>query len=197
MATDYEKLSENLRRFYDFKDKVILYVGAAGRQLLDLAAPRKLIAIDKEVEALQALNACIAAKGLQDSVEVVGASFAEVTSRGDAVDFEFCLHEMDDAEKTLIQAKSLAPDIVVYDHSPGSEWIFFGAEENNVARSAAVMERFGIRGRQTFHAEQRFANHAELLAKVSPQGPLAVERARRFAGATDIVIPMSYELNLL
>jgi hypothetical protein len=59
------------------------------------------------------------------------------------------------------------------------------------------MERFGIRRQQVFHAEQRFANHAELLSKVGPQGSLAAKRAQRFAGAVDIVIPMSYELNLL
>jgi hypothetical protein len=53
------------------------------------------------------------------------------------------------------------------------------------------------RSRQTFHAEQRFSNYGELLAKVSPHGPLAIERAQRFAGITDIVIPMAYELNLL
>jgi hypothetical protein len=104
---------------------------------------------------------------------------------------------MDDPEKALIHAKSLAPDIVVYDHSPGSEWIYYGAEESKVARSSAAMERFGIRRRQTFYAEQRFGNHAELLAKVSPQGPLAIARAQRFAGATNVVIPMNYELNLL
>jgi hypothetical protein len=59
------------------------------------------------------------------------------------------------------------------------------------------MGRFGIRRRQTFHGDQRFGDFTELLAKVRPQGPLAIERAQRFAGATDIVIPMSYELNLL
>jgi hypothetical protein len=32
---------------------------------------------------------------------------------------------------------------------------------------------------------------------VGPQGPVAVERAQRFRGATNIVIPMRYELNLL
>jgi hypothetical protein len=111
--------------------------------------------------------------------------------------FEFCLHEMDDPEKALMHAKSLAPDIVVYDHSPGSEWIYYGAEEDKVCRSFAAMEHFGIRRRQTLHAEQRFTRYAELVAKVSPQGPLAVERVQPFATATDIVIPMSYELNLL
>ena len=198
MATDYAKLTENLCRFYDFRDKVVLFIGAAGRQLLDPATrTRKLIAIDRDVEALRELKANIIAQGLQDSVEVVGASFEEVTSHGDAVYFEFCLHEMDDPEKALVHAKSLAPDIVVYDHSPGSEWIYYGAEENKVSRSSAAMERFGIRRRQTFHAEQWFGNHAELLAKVSPQGPVAIARAQRFAGATNIVIPMGYELNLL
>ncbi len=199
MATDYARLAKNLGCFYDFTGKVVLFIGAAGRQLLDPATPtRKLIAIDKDAEALRRLNAQIGAQGLQDSVEVIAASFEEVKLRGDTVYFEFCLHEMDDPEKALIHAKSLAPDIVVYDHSPDSEWIYYGAEENKVARSAAVMAHFGIRRRQAFHAEQRFANYNELLAKVRPQGPLAIDRAQRFAGATtDIVIPMSYELNLL
>jgi len=198
LATDYARLTENLRRFYDFGGKVVLYVGAGGGQLLDPATPtRKLIAIDKDVEALRQLKAALAAKGLEDSVAVVAASFEQVTLHGDAVYFEFCLHEMDDPEKALLHAKSLAPEVVVYDHSPGSEWIYYGAEENKVTLSSAVMERFGIRRRQTFHAEQRFADYAELLAKVRPQGPLAIERAQRFRGATDIVIPMSYELNLL
>ena len=198
MATDYAKLADNLCRFYDFTDKVVLYIGAAGRQLLDPATrTRKLIAIDKDTAALRELKANIVAQGLQDSVEVVGTSFDKVKLHGDAVYFEFCLHEMDDPGEALIHAKSLAPDIVVYDHSPGSEWIYYGAEEDKVARSFAAMERIAIQRRQTFQAEQRFANYEELLAKVSPQGPLAIERTQRFAGATNIVIPMSYELNLL
>ncbi len=198
MATDYAKLSENLSRFYDFRDKTILYVGAAGRQLLDPRTPaRKLIAIDRDQKALEELKANVVEQDLRDSVEVIGAGFEEIMIHGDVVYLEFCLHEMDDAEQALRHAKSLAPDIVVYDHSPDSEWIFYGAEEDKVARSSAAMQRCGIRRRQTFRAEQRFANHAELLAKVGPQGAVAIERTARFAGATSIVIPMNYELNLL
>jgi len=198
MATDYAQLTANLCSFYDFTDKVVLFVGAAGRQLLDpTARTRKLIAIDKDVAAIRELQAATAAKGLQDSMEAIAADFADLTLSGDTVYFEFCLHEMDDPEKTLRHAKTLAPDIVVYDHSPGSEWIYYGAEEDKVARSAAVMQRFGIRRHQAFHVEQSFATYAELLAKVTPQGPLAIERVQRFASSTNIVIPMSYELNLL
>jgi len=198
LATDYAKLTENLLRFYDFTNKVVLFVGAGGKQLLGPSAgTRKLIAIDQDVEALRELAANVAARGMQEAVEVVGSKFEDVARSGDAVYFEFCLHEMADPEKALTHAKNLAPDLVVFDHSPGSEWIFYGAEEDKVQRSAQAMERFGLRRRERFHAEQRFQNYAELLAKVSPQGPTAIERAQRFAGATNIVIPMDYELNLL
>jgi hypothetical protein len=198
MATDYAQLTKNLLRFYDFTNKVVLFVGAAGRQLLTPSAgTKKLIAIDQDVEALRELAANVAAKGIQDSVEVVGSKFEDVALSGDAVYFEFCLHEITDPQKALTHAKNLARDIVVFDHSPDSEWIFYGAEEEKVRSSAQAMERFGLRGRERFLTEQRFEDYAELLAKVSAQGPIAIQRAQRFAGATNIIIPMRYELNLL
>ncbi|MFY9910426.1 MAG: hypothetical protein WCF22_07690 [Candidatus Sulfotelmatobacter sp.] len=198
MATDYAQLTRNLLRFYDFRNKVVLFVGAGGRQLLDSSSgTNKLIAIDQDVEALRELSANVAAKGIAESVEIVGSKFEDVARSGDVVYFEFCLHEMADPQKALTHAKNLACDIVVFDHSPGSEWIFYGAEEAKVRGSKQAMERFGLRGHESFHTEQRFENYAELLAKVRPQGPKAIERIQRFAGATNIVIPMRYELNLL
>ena len=198
MATDYAKLAENLLHFYDFTGKVVLFVGAGGRQLLSAAAgTKRLIAIDKDVAALAQLRANLVAQGLQNLVEVVAGEFEDFQMQVNTVYFEFCFHEMSDPEKALIHAKALAPDIVVYDHSPDSEWIYYGAEEEKVASSSEVMKRFGIRRRQTFHAEQQFGNYAELLAKLHGQGPLAMERAQRFAKSTTIAIPMRYELNLL
>ncbi len=198
MATDYAKLSEDLRQFYDFSGKVVLFVGAGGRQLLDPGTPvKKLVAIDRDVYALRELKKDVLARRLENSVEVIAANFEEVAYRGDVVYFEFCLHEMDNPEKALAHAKSLAPDVVVYDHSPGSEWAYYVVEEEKISRSYMAMERFGIRRRQTFRNEQRFANHAELLTKVSTQGPVAIERAQPFASNTGILISMSYELNLL
>ena len=37
----------------------------------------------------------------------------------------------------VAHARTLAPDVVVFDHAPGSEWIYYGAEERLVARSAS------------------------------------------------------------
>jgi hypothetical protein len=133
---------------------------------------------------------------LQNSVEVVRSCFQDVTLGGDVVYFEFCLHEMDDVQKALSHARTLAPDIVVYDHLPGSDWVFHAAEEDKVRRSAEAMKRFGVRRRERFCTEQCFRDHAELLAKATVQGAIAIQRAQRFAGATSIAIPMRYELAL-
>ncbi len=198
MAVDLRELTANLVRFYDFRNKVVLFVGAGGRQLLDPSVgTRKLIAIDQDAAALQELKANIAARGWQSSIEVVASNFEDVRLSGDVVYFEFCLHEMNDPMKSLNHARTLASDIVVYDHSPASEWIFYGAEEDKVGRSAQAMERFGIRRREAFHAEQRFQDHAELLARLAGQGELAIQRAQHFSGATSIAIPMDYEAVLL
>jgi Methyltransferase domain len=198
MAVDLRKLTENLVRFYDFKGKVVLYAGAGGRQLLDPSAgTQKLIAIDQDAESLEELKANIVARGWQNFMEVLASNFDDVTLSADVVYFEFCLHEMNDPQKSLEHARTLAPDIVVYDHAPGSEWIFYGAEEDKVRISAAAMERYGIRRREAFRDVQRFQDCPELLARVAGQGELAIQRAQRFAGATNIAIPMDYEAVLL
>lgn len=195
MATDYRQLTENLHRFYNFTGKVVLYVGAGGRQLLSPStAAKKLIAIDQNVEALRELGASVENKPKQREVEVIAAEFESVSLRGDVVYFEFCLHEMNDPQEALSHARTLAPDIVVFDHSPGSQWAFYAAEEEKVRRAAEAMNHFGIRRREKFHTAQHFQDHSELLAKVAPQGSVAVERVQQFTGATNIVIPMSYEL---
>ncbi len=168
------------------------------KQLLDLSSgARNLIAIDQDATAIGKFRDRVAALGLRESVNAIAAPFEEVTSSGDVVYFEFCLHEMSDPEKALIHARTLAPDIVVFDHSPGSDWTFQAAEEDKVLRSAEAMQRFGIRRRERYCTEQRLADYAELLARFSGQGAVAIERAQRFKGTTGIVIPMPYELNLL
>jgi hypothetical protein len=198
MAADYGKLAENLRHFYDFADKTVLYVGAGGRQLLNRSIEmKKLIAIDQDLASLSSLQAQVAATATARSTDIIVSKFADVQLAGDVVYFEFCLHEMPDPAQALAHAKALARDIVVFDHSPESDWSFYAAEEDKVRRAAEAMERFGIRRRESFCSEQRFRYYAELLAKVTSQGRLATQRARRFVGATDIVIPMNYQLALL
>jgi len=86
---------------------------------------------------------------------------------------------------------------VLYVGAGGQQWIFYGAEEDKVEISAGAMRHFGVRRTEKFRTEQRFANYGELVDKVRGQGPIAVHRTERFAYATEIVIPMMYELCLL
>ena len=198
MATDLRLVVQNLLDFYPFAGKTVVSVGAGGGQLVEYGREaRRVVAVDSDVEALRRLADVLGAKGLAERFELVCSDFLDVTARGDVVLFEFSLHEMPDPERALAHARTLAPDVVVLDHAPGSEWAWHVVEEEKVRRSAEAARRAGVRAERLFRGEQRFASQAELLAKVSGQGPLAVERAERFRGASDIVIPFGYEVALL
>ena len=67
---NYEQLAENLRDFYDFTSKVVLFVGAGRKQLLDpFVRTKKLIAIaDRNIETLGELKKEVATRGPHGSV---------------------------------------------------------------------------------------------------------------------------------
>ena len=198
MAADYALLTKNLCEFYDFAGKTILLVGAGHGQLLDPAIPvKKLIAVDSDLAALSEFQKKIASNPSSTAVEVVHGKFEDVISQADVVYFEFCLHEISDPFAALKRARSLANDVVVFDHSPASEWVFYGAEEEIVRRSSEAMKNFGIRRSTSFRTVQRFKSGAELLSKVAAQGSLAVERAQRYARINNFTIPMVCDLVLL
>ena len=198
MATDLRLVVQNLLDFYPFAGKTVVSVGAGGGQLVEYGREaRRVGVVDSDVEALRRLADVLAERGLMDRFEPTCSDLLDVTARSDVVLFEFSLHEMPDPESALAHARTLAPDVVVLDHAPGSEWAWHVVEEEKVRRSAEAARRAGVRAERLFGGERRFTSHAELLAKVSGQGPLAVERAERFRGASGIVIPFGYESLLL
>ena len=198
MAADYKQMEQNFREFYDFSGKAVVGVGAGGGPFTDLVCEsRKLIVIDKDPAAIRQWEARIAAGGLKDRVDIVQADFCATSPRGDVVYFEFCLHEMDDPSQTLRHALTLAPEVLVFDHLPDSEWAFQGAEEDKVRRSTDALADFNCVRHQAFRSEQRFQTYQQLLDKVSPQGALAMQRAERYRGVAEIAIPMTYGLSLL
>ena len=198
MAADYKQMEQNFREFYDFSGKTVVGVGAGGGPFTDLVCEsKKLIVIDKAPAAIRQWEARVAAGGRKDRVEIVQADFCATSPRGDVVYFEFCLHEMDDPTETLRHALTLAPEVLVFDHLPDSEWAFQGAEEDKVRRSTDALADFHCLRQQAFRSEQRFETYQQLLDKVSPQGALAVQRAERYRGVAEIAIPMTYGLSLL
>ena len=198
MATDYGKIVEDLLAFYDFRDKTIVAVGAGGGQLIEYGRPaRKVIAVDNDAPALDKLRENLKAAGLEDKFTRVLCDFNRAATTGDAVLFEFCLHELPDPAAALRHAKDLAPDVVIFDHGPGSDWAFFASEEDKVRISWRAVEGFPIRKRQSFRAIHAFKTYEELFLKVKSQGETSLRRIEKFRNDTDIAIPLIYEMALI
>jgi hypothetical protein len=198
LTTNYAALSENLEGFYDFTDKVILLVGAGTGTLLPSELRlKKLIAVDRSVGALADSKGKLSQIRSRHPLEIIPAKFESVFLFADVVYFEFSLHEIVDPKLALTHARGMAPDIVVFDHSPNSDWAFHTGEEHMVRRSSLAMKRFRIRRRKVLQVEQRFADYPELFSKVSAQGPIAARRANSYLGAENIIIPMRCQLVLL
>ena len=198
MVVNRNRLTVNLTKFYDFKGKSVLYVGAGRGQLLGPASGvSKVAAVDCDAESLEGFRSEAKTKWAGIPIRFVPQYFESVNLEGDVVYFEFCLHEMLDPREALDHAHSLARDIVVMDHLPKSKWIFYGAEEAQVLLSAKAVRSFGIKRSERFTAQQKFKNCEELEARMSEQGEVSHKRVLALKGAKDIRIPMDYGLYLL
>jgi CheY-like chemotaxis protein len=198
MAADYESMARNLLSFYDFNDKTVIAVGAGGGKLAEYGrAARQILAVDNDPAALKQLGENLDRLGLAHKFTLIQSDFSKLELRGDAVLFEFCLHEMADAEAALTRAKCLAPDVVLFDHAPGSPWAYYVVEEEKVRIAWEAVARLPVRERREYETVQKFRDYGELLDKVRPQGEIAVRRIDKWRGQVDIIIPMVYSLALI
>jgi SAM-dependent methyltransferase len=198
MATDIAKVLANLTSFYDFRNKSVVHVGAGGGQFIGYASDaRHVVAVDPDAAALAPLRAAIDRLGLSDRFTVRQALFESLSDRADVVFFEFCLHEMDDPEAVLRHARTLAPDTLVIDHVPESQWAWHTAEVEKAARSWAAIERAGVSADRVFVGRQLFPDADALVARLASLGEPAVSRARALEGVTGIDIEMIYRVALL
>ncbi len=171
----------------------MIAVGAGGGQFAGWARPtRRVVAVDADAEALARLSEAVRRLALADKYEMVAGDFYALERVGDAVLFEFCLHEIPDPAAALRRAKRLAPDVVVLDHAPGSPWAYYTAEEEKVAAEWRALAAFPARRSRVFEAVQRFEAFSELEEKVRPQGELSLRRIAAFRGQETITIPRSY-----
>lgn len=198
MAADYKKMVADLLAFYDFRDKLILTVGAGGGQLIEYGrTARKVLALDSDAAALDKLRENLGIAGLEDRFEPVLGDFFAVELKADVVLFEFSLHEMADPAAAVERARDAAPEVVVFDHGPGSEWAFYTAEEVKVVRSWAALGRAPVKKIRMYEGTQIFPGYEELYQKVKGQGEISLARIEKYRGRTGIRIPFSYGLALI
>jgi tRNA G37 N-methylase Trm5 len=198
VAVDIKALIAELTSFYDFRDKTVVSVGAGGGQMVEFArAAKMVIAVDRDPVALEKLRESLAAARLEDIVSPVLSDFEGITARADVVLFEFSLHEMDDPESALKHAATLAPDVVIFDHWPGSEWSYYAGEEAKVAAAWTAISRFVPQKKERRETTQVFEKYEDLFQKLKVMGETSLSRIKKYEGRRDIRIPMLYGLALI
>jgi SAM-dependent methyltransferase len=198
VATDLGQIVSRLTAFYDFAGRTVVGVGAGGGQLIEWASEAAhVVAVDPDRTAIERLEARLDSLGWRDRFTVLPDDFLDVRPRGDAVLFEFCLHLLPDPERALAHAATLAADLVVLDHAPGSQWTWCAAEETGVADAWQAVSRRSVRRSLDVKASQRFADFGELQSRLAAQGPQRAARIEGQRGREDISIDMPYRLALL
>lgn len=198
MPADYRRMVANLLGFYDFSGKTVIAVGAGGGQLVEYGrAAARVLALDNDAPALARLRERLGATGLANKFRPLLCDFMRAELEADVVLFEFCLHEMPDPGAAVGRALGMAAAVVVFDHWPGSEWSYLGAEEVKIEASWAALARFPVTKTQRHEDTQVFRDYEELYDKVKGQGETSLARIAAFRGQTGIRIPMSYGLALV
>ena len=198
MATDVQKIVENLLSAYDFSGRIIIAVGGGGGQFIEYGrTARQVLALDNDGEAIRKLQENLKKAGLEDRFTPILGDFFEAKLKGDGVLFEFCLHEMPDPKAAVQHAQTMASDIIIIDHWPDSEWSYYTAEDQKVARSWASLESLSFRKSQKYDGVHFFRDYDELYQKVKDQGSLSLARIEKFRSKKDISIPLSYGIAVI
>jgi len=198
MVVNRDELTANLIKFYDFRGKSLLYTGCGLGQLLPPESRvSSVAAIDRDAKALKAFRDVAKTKWAGIPIRFFPRKFETVNVKGDVAYFEFCMHMMDDPKFTLEHARSLAKDIVILDHLPGSKWVYFWAGEEDVLRSTKTIESFGVKRTMKFMTEQRFEDGKALARRLDRVGKEAKRRILELKDAKDIRMRMDYGLYLL
>jgi tRNA A58 N-methylase Trm61 len=198
MATDVQKIIQNLLAVYDSSGRTIIVVGAGGGQFIEYGRrAAHVLALDGDAAAIQLLRENLKKAGLEDRFTPILGDFYEFGLKGDAVIFEFCLHEMPDPKAAIRHAQTMAPDIVVIDHWPGSEWSYYTAETEKVRASWEALESFPLKRKQTHRTVHLFNDYNELHLKLKDQGELSLARIEKFRSKKDIAIPITYGIAVI
>jgi ubiquinone/menaquinone biosynthesis C-methylase UbiE len=198
MPTDIGPIVESLSAFYAFDGKIVIHVGAGDGRLIGYASScRRVVAVDNDVSALEALDRRIAELALEKTVTSVACDFYDLELPGDVVLLEFCLHELRDPHAAIDLARAMAEDVVVIDHLPESRWSWYANEDKAVAAAWKAVAAKGTRSMQSYQSVQRFNGYTELQARLASSGEESLRRIAELRDRTAIEIPMPYGIALL
>lgn len=198
MAADIKRMIDNLLGFYDFNNKTIISVGAGGGQFIEYGRySKQVMAVDIDQEALSKLEIALKKNQLAEKFILIHSDFFLLNPKADVVMFEFCLHEMENAEAAIKHALTLAPSVLINDHWTNSEWAFIVDEKEKVSKSWSAVMGFNLKKVQQYDTIQFFHDYDELYQKVNGQGENTISRIIKYKGKKDFTIPMTYVFALI
>lgn len=198
MADDIRTMIKNLLAFYDFSDKNVISVGAGGGQFIEYAEKAARIhAVDSDKHAMDSLREVLKKKDWKTEFHFHILDFMNFQIKADLVFFEFSLHEMPDPGPALRHAFTLADEILIIDHYPGSQWAYIVSEEDKARNAWQAIEELKIARHQVVGTLHAFLTYDELYEKVKTQGQTSIDRIEGFRNQTGFTIPMTYALALL
>ena len=198
MATVLLQIINNLLELYSLTDKTVISIGAGGGQLIEYGRnTAKVYAIDNDETAIQKLSDNLIKSGLADKFTLIHSDFYLTDLKGDVVLFEFCLHEMSDPKLAIRHAQTMAPDILIIDHLPDTDWAYIIDEKEKIEKSWSALESFNVRKSMRCDAFQHFTDYNEIYQKVYVQGENSINRIQGFKEKKHFTIPMSYGIALI
>jgi tRNA A58 N-methylase Trm61 len=198
LATDVQKIVQSLLAVYDPSERTIIVVGGGGGQFIEYGRrAAQILSLDSDAEAIRLLRENLKKAGLEDRFTPILGDLYESRLKGDAVLFEFCLHEISDPEAAIRHAQTMAPDIVVIDHWPDSEWSYYTAETEKVKTSWEALQSFPLKKKQSYQLVHLFNDYDELCQKLKDQGDLSLARIEKFRSKSHIAIPFTYGIAVI
>jgi tRNA A58 N-methylase Trm61 len=198
MVIDIQRIIQSLTAVYDPSGRTIIVVGGGGGQFIEYGRrAAHVLALDSDAEAIRLLRENLEKAGLEDTFTPILGDFYESGLKGDAVLFEFCLHEMSDPKAAIRHAQTMAPDIIVIDHWPDSEWSYYTAEDEKVRVSWEALESFPLKKKQSYQLVRLFNDYDELYLKLKDQGEISRARIEKFRSQRSIAIPFTYGIAVI
>jgi hypothetical protein len=193
MATDAKKINKNLLEFYDFENQTIISVGTGVGQFIEYGRhSTHVFAVDKDEEALSRFKDKLNRNQLDYKFTLIRTDFYDYKKKGDIVLFDFCLHEMHDPKTAILHALTMAPNILITEYWPDSEWAYIADEDEKVQHSWHSLNKLNLRKVKRYDTSLFFHDYDELYQKVSIRGEKSIERISKYKDMKDFMIPMSY-----
>jgi hypothetical protein len=194
---DAQKIDKDLLEFYDFEDRTVITVGAGEGRFTEYGRnSTHVFTIDCNEDALVRFKETLDKAKLDYKFTLIRSDFYDCKKKGDVVLFEFCLHEMTDTKAAIMHALTMAPNVLITDWWPDSEWAYIADENEKVLNSWKSINKLNLKKVKRVDSQKFFRDYDELYQKVKSRGEKAVQRIEKYKDMTDFSIPVSYGIAL-